>query len=169
MVYKSSGSLQIQNWNFYGQHLEIDCSNRHVAVSHCSFLFSFFGYIYSMWKFLGQKLNPCHSNNPSHWSGHVRSLTCWVTEEHLTLSIFLLLLLFIYLFYFWAVPRLMEFPRPGIKSLTHCAGLGMMEPVSQRSQDASNSTASLNIFWCAYCCPYISLVKCSNYWPVLFF
>ena len=35
---------------------------------------------HSMWKFPGQRSNPCHSSNPSHRSKHAGSLTCWANQ-----------------------------------------------------------------------------------------
>ena len=39
------------------------------------YLFTFFGYIQGIEKFLGQKSNLCHSSNPSHNSDNVGSFT----------------------------------------------------------------------------------------------
>ena len=41
----------------------------------------FFGCICGMWKFLGQGLNLCHTNNPSHCSNSAGSLACSATGE----------------------------------------------------------------------------------------
>ena len=46
------------------------------------------GHIFHMWKFLGQKLNLCHSEDPSHCSDNVRSLTHCSTREAGTVVIF---------------------------------------------------------------------------------
>ena len=89
-----------------------------------------------MWKFLGQGLNPCSNNDPSHCSGNAGSLTYHVTKK-------LLIVL--------ATPWHMQFPGQGsdlshshklscrcgnARSLTHCARPGI-EPTSQHSQDAA--------------------------------
>ena len=42
-------------------------------------LFCFWGT--SMWKFLGQRPNPCHGSNQSHCSDNIRSLTCCTKRE----------------------------------------------------------------------------------------
>ena len=42
---------------------------------------SFFFFICSTQKFLGQVLNPCHSNDPSPCSDNAKSLTCCLTGE----------------------------------------------------------------------------------------
>ena len=44
--------------------------------------------IYSMWKFLGQGLSPCHSCDLCHSCGNAGFLTCCDTREYLMLSIF---------------------------------------------------------------------------------
>ena len=36
---------------------------------------------HSMWKFLGQRLNPSHSSDPRCWSDKARSLTRWATRK----------------------------------------------------------------------------------------
>ena len=43
--------------------------------------FCFVPHTHSMWKFLGHRLNPCHSSNPSHCSNNARSLTHCATRE----------------------------------------------------------------------------------------
>ena len=48
------------------------------------FFFFFFGCICSMWKFLGQGLNPCHSCSPSYSSVNSGSLTSCSTRELLS-------------------------------------------------------------------------------------
>ena len=49
-------------------------------------IFFFFGHAHSMWKFLGQGLNQCHSSNLSHSSKNTGSLThCTTREFHLSL------------------------------------------------------------------------------------
>ena len=46
------------------------CSNLFI------YLFIYLGHACSMWKFLGQWLNLCHSSNPSHWSDRCSNLGC---------------------------------------------------------------------------------------------
>ena len=48
-----------------------------------SFLFyflNFFGCTHSMWKFLDQGLDPCHSSNLNHCIDNAESLTCCTRE-----------------------------------------------------------------------------------------
>ena len=45
------------------------------------FFFFLFGHASSIWKFLGQVLNPCHSSDLNHCSDYTGSLTCYATRE----------------------------------------------------------------------------------------
>ena len=54
-----------------------------VPESFCHF---FFGHTFGMWKFLGQKLNPCHYSNRSCCSDNAESLTYCTTRELLEFS-----------------------------------------------------------------------------------
>ena len=49
--------------------------------SSCKVHLFFFGPAWSMWKFLGQGSNPCHSSDLSHCSDNARSLICCSTRE----------------------------------------------------------------------------------------
>jgi len=49
-----------------------------------------FGHVLSIWKFRGQRSNPCHS------SDNARSLTCWATREFLKFPFELNVLYFIW-------------------------------------------------------------------------
>ena len=46
-----------------------------------SFFFFFFCWSHSMWKFPGQRSNPCHSSNPGHCNDNARAITCYATRE----------------------------------------------------------------------------------------
>ena len=50
-------------------------------LSHPILFYLFFGHSHSIWKFLGQGSNPCHSSNPSHCSDTTRFLTHCATKE----------------------------------------------------------------------------------------
>ena len=52
-----------------------------VAMDFFFLYFFFFGHICSMWKFPGQRLNPCCSHNLCQSCGNIACLTCWATRE----------------------------------------------------------------------------------------
>ena len=89
----------------------------------------FFNHAHSMWKFLGQGSNLCHSSNPSCCSGNAESLTCCATRElfiylfvfasaHFKIELFC----FYYYFFLWLHLHYMKVPRLGVESAA-AAGL----------------------------------------------
>ena len=53
-------------------------------VLNFNFFFFFFGHTCSMWKFPGQRLNPCHSSHPSCCSDNARYLAYCTSRELLS-------------------------------------------------------------------------------------
>ena len=50
------------------------CTGKNLFVSR-EFCLMFFGHSHSMWKFLGQRLNLCHSSDPNYSNLNTSSLT----------------------------------------------------------------------------------------------